>query len=261
MTADYHVHTKASPDALGSFKEYASIALTHGVEEIGFSDHVMLNGSNDPSSKLQFSMGSHAQEFVAFREEVSLPVKLGVEMDFFPSKIKHIEEFLGKHDFDYTIGAVHCIGEWTIDVCSQMMEYERRDVKQVYEDYFVLVRELCSLKIFDILAHLDLIKIFDYRPQTDWSQILDETAEAIASSGICVEINTAGLRRPCKEIYPSEQFLTALQRLGVPIVLGSDAHRPDQLGMDFGRAISLAKKVGYTDLCTFERRKRGSVRI
>jgi len=88
-----------------------------------------------------------------------------------------------------------------------------------------------------------------------------EAAETMAKSNICVEINTSGLRRPCSEIYPSEQFLKIIHSHDIPIVFGSDAHEPNDVGKNFKEAIKLAKKAGYTHACVFDSRKKVFVRI
>jgi histidinol-phosphatase (PHP family) len=255
---DYHIHTKASPDAKGDMKDYVEKAREQRIDEIGFSDHVLLHpASRYPSLSFQ-SVSEYVQSFLAFREESDLPVKLGVEMDFFPDAMEKIRSFIERYPFDYVAGAVHFIGDWLIDSRSQIHEYEKRDIQRVYEEYFGLVRKLCESRLFDSLAHPDLVKIFGFRPDCDFSYILEETAESIA---ICVEINTAGLRRPCAEIYPSEQFLKILRSYNVPIVFGSDAHEPSDVGRNFKEAINLARRAGYTSACLFDRREKEFVRI
>jgi histidinol-phosphatase (PHP family) len=139
--------------------------------------------------------------------------------------------------------------------------FSKTDTWQVYDEYFSLVRSAASSRLFDVLGHPDLIKIFGAKPKTDFSNILVETAETLAESNVCIEINTRGLRRPCQEIYPSEQFLRILHRHNVQVTFGSDAHVPEDVGRDFKEAIKLAKRVGYTHTCIFDRRERASVRI
>jgi histidinol-phosphatase (PHP family) len=142
-----------------------------------------------------------------------------------------------------------------------MREYSSRDAWQLYIEYFSLLKSAASSHLFDVLGHPDIIKIFGAKPKTDFSCILEETAETIAESNICIEINTRGLRRPCQEIYPSEQFLKILHKHGIPITFGSDAHAPEDVGRSFKKAIKLAKRVGYTHTCVFDCRERVSVRI
>lgn len=261
MVIDYHIHTKASPDADGSIEEYIKRAKENNIDEIGFSEHIILhNVDGFPYMPIQL-MPAYVRHFLYFKETSELPIKLGVEIDFAPCDIEKIKGFIQKYPFDYVIGAVHFIGDWPIDHPSQIQEYSKRDILQIYEEYFNLVKKLCECRLFDILAHPDLIKIFGFRPKGDFSNILYETAEIMAKSNICAEINTRGLRRPCSEIYPSEQFLKMLHNLGVPIVFGSDAHKPNDVGRNLADAVALAKKVGYTCAYIFNLRRRESVEI
>jgi histidinol-phosphatase (PHP family) len=73
---------------------------------------------------------------------------------------------------------------------------------------------------------------------------------------LAMELNTAGLRKDCKEIYPSPQIVGLAANLGVPITFASDAHTPTEVGMNFSEAVQLARKFGYTQSCRFTQRKR-----
>ena len=79
---------------------------------------------------------------------------------------------------------------------------------------------------------------------------------AAKKSGCAIELNTAGLRKDCKEIYPSRQMLELAFHKDVPITFGSDAHAPGEVGMNFAEAIQLAHSVGYQEYCRFEQRQR-----
>ena len=262
MLADYHIHTENSPDAKGSMEEYVRKAKEKALSEIGFSEHIIFHKIKDAPSMPIKSMPTYLQHFLSLREKSELPLKLGVEIDFIPGDNEEkIREFVQKHPFDYVIGAVHFIGKWAVDHPSQTHEYSERDISQVYEEYFGIVKKLCESKLFDVLAHPDLIKIFGFKPKGDFSHVLIEVAEVMAKSNICAEINTSGLRKPCKDIYPSEQFLKILHSQNVPIVFGSDAHQPEDVGRDFREAVKLAKKAGYTHTCVFNRRRRKSLKI
>jgi histidinol-phosphatase (PHP family) len=261
MIMDYHVHTSASPDARGTFEDYVIKAKEKGIGEIGFSDHFMFHEiSNYPCMRHQ-QTPTYIENFLALKKKFELPIKLGAEIDFFPEDISKIREFIQKHPFDYIIGAVHFIGNWGVDSPRQKHEYLKRDILQTYKEYFSLIAEMCKSRLFDVVAHVDLVKIFGFKPNCDLSTVLMETAEAIAKSKICVEINTSGLRRPCAEIYPSEQFLRILHDYDVPIVFGSDAHNPEDLGRNFQEALLLAKKAGYHQACIFNQRERVSIEI
>jgi len=261
MVLDYHIHTRASPDGKGSMQEYVKKAKEKRIDEIGFSDHVLLEHLKGRSGFFVRTMPVYVQGFLEFREKSEIPIKLGVEVDFSPDEVERTRKFIQEHPFDYVIGSVHTIDEWVIDDPSAKEEYSRRDPFQTYEEYFRLVRELCECRLFDVLGHPDLIKILGTRPDRDLTRVYEETAAAIAGSNMCVEINPKGLVRPCREIYPNERFLRILRDCGVPITLGSDAHEPNDVGLNLDEAVRLAKKVGYTEACRFSCREKTYVEI
>ena len=65
--------------------------------------------------------------------------------------------------------------------------------------------------------------------------------------------------RPVGEIYPSPEFVQTMYDFGVPFVLSSDAHRPEEVGREFGRSLALVRKVGYREIAVFEGRKRTAI--
>jgi len=79
-------------------------------------------------------------------------------------------------------------------------------------------------------------------------------ADAIAESGVAVEVSTAGLRKPVGELYPHPDLLAACRERGVPVTLASDAHSPQLVGRDFDRAVQLLRSVGYDTVTIFEQR-------
>lgn len=244
MVADYHIHTRASPDAEGSMADCGKVAEKRGIHEISFSEHVLLRPLTGRSDSFVQQMPAYVHDLIEFRKRSNVLVKMGIEIDFFPDEASKIKEFIQKYPFDYVIGSVHVIGEWIFDEPSEIHEYSKKDMCQVYNDYFSLVRSAASSGLFDVLGHPDLIKIFGAKPKTDFSRILVETAETIAKSNICAEINTRGLRRPCKEIYPNEQFLRILHEHGVPVTFGSDAHLPGGCWTKFQGSDRTGKKSG-----------------
>ena len=106
--------------------------------------------------------------------------------------------------------------------------------------------------LFDSLSHPDLVKIFGARVDAfDYTAV----ADAIADSGVAVEVSTAGLRRPVGELYPHPDLLAACRERGVPATTGSDAHVPELVGRDFDRARELLRSAGYETVTVFEQRR------
>jgi histidinol-phosphatase (PHP family) len=88
----------------------------------------------------------------------------------------------------------------------------------------------------------------------DCTPLYEKFLDAAAKAGCAIELNTAGLRKDCKEIYPCRDLLEIAFRKNVPITFGSDAHAPAEVGMDFAAAVALARSVGYTETLQFKQR-------
>jgi histidinol phosphatase-like PHP family hydrolase len=86
MIADYHVHTKASPDAAGTMADCVKVAKKKSIGEIGFSEHVLLRRLRGRSDSFVQQAPAYLRDFVNFKEESDLPIKLGIEIDFFRTK-------------------------------------------------------------------------------------------------------------------------------------------------------------------------------
>ena len=151
---------------------------------------------------------------------------------------------------------MHFLDGWGFDNPAEMEEYGRRDLDRVYEEYFALVQQAALSGLFDIIAHPDLIKKFAFRPARDLSPLYEETARAFQKAGVCAEVNSAGLRYPAGEIYPSFSFLKCLYKHNVPVTLGSDAHRPEQVGAGLPEALRLLREAGYQEIALFSARKK-----
>jgi len=187
---------------------------------------------------------------------LNLSIKLGVEVDYSPGSVDKIRAVLRRYSFDYVLGSVHSMGDWFFDDSRYVGEYQRRDLGQVYSEYFRLMQEAALSGLFDIMAHPDLIKKFGHKPKDDPQPLYRETVGAFKDAGVCIEVNTSGLRKPVKEIYPSREFLKLCLENRIPVTLGSDAHQPKEVGQDLEKAISLLKSVGYKELTLFTERKR-----
>ena len=88
-------------------------------------------------------------------------------------------------------------------------------------------------------------KKFGHRPTEDCTPLYERFLAAAKKHNCAIELNTAGLRKDCKEIYPSHQILALAHQHGVSITFGSDAHAPEEVGLNFAEAIQLARSVGY----------------
>lgn len=254
---DYHIHTKRCGHATGEMEEYVEQAIASGLEEIGFSDHLPFFHKRDSGYTMALEeLPNYVKEVERLKERYpQIRIKLAIEADYFPGREKETEKLIQGHPFDYVLGSVHFIDGWGFDIPEEKGSWEGKDVESVYRSYFQLLRQSARLPFFDIIGHSDLVKKFGHRSTASLDREIEETARLFRDEGKSVELNTSGLRKPAREIYPSERLLEAYHKYKVPIVFGSDAHAPKEVGQDFQKALALAKKVGYREALVYEKRK------
>ncbi len=258
LIGDYHMHTPLCGHAVGLPAEYVEQAIKLGFKEIGFCDHAPLVSHSDPKITMSFEQLRfyHAMiEDVRKRYAKKIKVKIGIEADFIPGFEEKTEAILNAYAYDYVYGSVHFINSWGIDDPAENERWNTADINKVYREYFDLLRRCAQSGLYDIMAHVDLVKKFCHFPTEDMTGEVKKTAEVFKASGVTIEINTSGLRKPVKEIYPSLAHLKIYCEGGVPLAFGSDAHAPTHVGKDFDKGIQLAKAAGYKEYRIFKQRK------
>jgi histidinol-phosphatase (PHP family) len=166
---------------------------------------------------------------------------------------------LEAREFDYVLGSVHFLREGAVDMDDYSVWDSGRSAEEIWTRYFETIGEAARSGLFDIAAHPDLVKYWSSAGRTpagDLRRYYEPAVERLAESGIAVEVSTAGLRKPVGELYPARAFLEMCVDAGVPVALSSDAHRPEDVGADYERALETLDDVGVSELCVFERRVR-----
>ncbi len=255
--ADYHIHTSRCGHASGTIAEYVEQARARGLAEIGFSDHLPLWHTIDATLAMSWDeFPLYMAEINKLKEDRGSPrVKLGIEADYIPEHIDRTAEILADYDFDYVMGSVHFIDGWGFDDRRYSHLYDAYEISDLYERYFNLLIEAAGTGLFDIMAHPDLVKKY-HRMEPEPISLYEKTAAALADAGVCIEVSSAGLRKPCREIYPSHEFLKICRAHDVPVTLGSDAHTPDQVGDEFNELVNALREAGYTEITIFDGRRR-----
>jgi len=259
LPADYHMHTPLCRHAVGEPVEYAQRALEIGLTEIGFSDHSPMRQDNFDNWRMNKSQLDEYVEKVrtAQKKFPQLTIRLALEVDYLPGHEGWIRGLAEKYPWDYFIGSVHYVSDsWAIDDPQKLSEWKNRDSFEVWRIYFDRLAKAAESKLFEIIGHADLPKKFGHKAPDNYAPLYEKFLDAAKKSGCAIELNTAGLRKECKEIYPSREILQLAFQKNVPITFGSDAHAPGEVGMNFTEAIQLAKSVGYKNYCKFARRKR-----
>lgn len=262
LPADYHMHTPLCRHAMGEPVDYARQAMQLGFTEIGFSDHSpMLRDDFDNWRMLYRQLDEYVAKVQLARQEFpQLTIRLALEVDYLPGHEDWIRSLATRHPWDYFIGSVHYVSEsWDIDNPAKLSEWKKRDAFEVWQIYFTRLTQAAESRLFDIIGHCDLPKKFGIRPAQDCTALYETFLDAVAKSDCAIELNTAGLRKDCREIYPSRQLLQLAFARHIPITFGSDAHAPEEVGMYFVDAMELARAVGYAETVRFHQRQRESI--
>lgn len=259
MKVDLHNHTILCNHATGSVDEYVEAAIACGSEYFGFSDHAPMH--YDPQYRMTFEEMELYERWVCDardRYAGDVTVLLGYEVDYLPG---YMDERVLKRPCDYLIGSVHFIDEWGFDNPEFIGRYQGADIDAIYRRYFELVETMAKSGHFDIVGHLDLLKVFKYLPTTDIRFLAREALKAIKQANMVVEINVAGWRKPIAEAYPSPSLLGEIAELEIPITFGSDAHRPDQVGLYSDEVEAIARGYGYTKCALYRGRDRELIKF
>jgi histidinol-phosphatase (PHP family) len=262
LPADYHMHTPLCRHASGEPVHYARRALELGFTEIGFSDHSPMARDDFDDWRMR---NDQLDEYVgrvrkAQRDFPQLVIRLGLEVDYLPGQEDWIRDLAARHRWDYFIGSVHYVSDsWAVDSPFQLAQWKHRDPWEVWSAYFERLTQAAATGLFEIIGHADLPKKFGHRPTRDCTPLYDRFLTAAKAHHCAIELNTAGLRKDCREVYPSSELLKLARQKEMPITFGSDAHAPAEVGMDFPQAVQLAREAGYTETLRFERRLARSV--
>ena len=267
MRVDLHNHTKLCNHAEGEMEEYVQKAIEEAIDIFGFSDHAPMNFDQKYRMSLA-DVDFYENEVRRLKEKYkdNIEILLGYEVDFLPGLI---EDRIINADVDYLIGSVHFLQKskeheevlihqdlWGFDNPEFIGHYKNADIDKIWEDYFEAITQLAKSGLFQIVGHLDLIKVFNFKPKKDVRLIAKKAIDAIKEANMAVEINAAGLRKPVKEPYPSRELLEMIYEKEIPITFASDAHAPGQIGFEKETIKNLAKAIGFKEQVYFCNKER-----
>jgi len=269
---DYHMHLENGPLTLEWLRRFWETAQKRGLSEIGISEHChkfkefypmfapLTQGTDSyPFMKewiakdFQLDLDHYVELLLAARQE-GIPVKIGLELDYLPGTEDFVQELLQQYPFDYILGSVHVIGKWGFDYAPEV--WADHDVNQAYREYYAVLASAVSSGLFDIAAHLDLIKVFGHQADCLFEEAVSLVLELMAQNNLSLELSSAGLRKPVKEIYPAEWILQRAAELDIPITFASDAHYPEDVGAAFDKLMSAAKRCGISKYSVYSKRQR-----
>ncbi len=257
---DSHMHTPLCKHAYGQPIAYAETGRRRGLRGIIMTCHSPM--PNGFSSSVRMS----PEEFPDYLELVEMSAQemdgrfdllLGLESDWFPGMESWLEELHGRAEFHFILGSVHPFLPEYKDM------FYRGDIVEFQKQYFVHLAEAAETGLFDCLSHPDIVKVMTAH---DWNfdklvETVDAVLTRIARTGVAMELNTSGLHKNYPEMNPGFPMLKMIRQHGIPVVIGSDAHRPRRVGEDFEFALESMREAGFDEVAYFKERKRVDVPI
>jgi len=253
---DCHVHTARCGHASGTAEDMLRAARSAGLSAVVITEHLPLPDGLDPNG----CYAMRPAEILPYAEELARAARAvpevllvpGAESDWIPSRAEETRSFRSRAraaGIEVLLGSVHFVEGWAFDDPDLVAEWDHHDVYDVWERYFALWCDAARSGEFEVMAHPDLVKKFGHVPQRDTRELFEAAAAAAAASGVLIEVSSAGLRKPVGELYPGPELLRAFARHGVGATVGSDAHAPEEVGMDISRACDALREAGYTQVC------------
>lgn len=266
IRVDLHTHTNHS-HARDCVRQMFEAGQTRGLLVQGFSEHSPRPEGYDYPSEyrehLAATFEDYIREVTELREEQAaqgITVLLGLEVDWLEEEIPYLRRMISSHKYDYLIGGIHFLGRWGFDSSAEDWAKLSPEKKyDLYARYYRTMKHMAESRLFNIVAHPDLIKIFSADDFRRWLELpgsmeqVKDALSAVRDAGMAMEISAAGLRKPCREIYPGPKILRAARELGLPITFASDSHATEQVAWGFDVLAEYAAAEGWTSSLIFSR--------
>ena len=259
LSANYHIHTYRCKHAEGDCRDYCEQAVAQGMETVGFADHTPLPDGRWPEVRMEMhELDGYVRSVrQAGREFPQLRVLLGMEVEILPQYVEFYEqELLGKRQFDYLIGSVHYIpvrARW-------QHVWQKARGPEVIRAYAELAVATIESGLVSCVAHPDLLGVIEEDWNVDYADAAREVCAAAAAARVPLEINARGIRNGLiartdgteRYRYPWTPFWEVAADEGASVVIGSDAHAPDEVAAGEQEIRTLIAELGLREVDIFE---------
>lgn len=263
ITADFHMHSSYSGDSNTPMEQMIQQAIRSGMSRICFTEHQDFDypGSDEiPADYFLLNTDAYLYDLIRMRQkyEDRIRISFGVELGLQPHLAERHARYVNSFDFDFVIGSSHvCHGQ---DPYYSSF-YTGRPEEEAYREYFVSILEnIRHFHDFDVYGHLDYVVRYGPSKDKDYTyekyrDIFDPILELLLELGKGLELNTGGLKHGLSQPNPCLAILKRYRAMGGEIItIGSDAHRPEQIGYAFDRAAEILKECGFSHYTTFQKR-------
>ena len=265
-----HQHSLYS-DGNAQPDKYIEKATELGFSAIGFTEHSPLPFDN-PFSLKQENVQKYIAEIDSLKQKYDGKIKIyrALEMDFIPEMSEDFNYWANECKTDYLIGSVHLVSPgngnplWFTDGPDPKIYDEGiqiffgGDVKKAVKTFFYQTNQMIETQTFDIIGHFDKIKMHNadrfFSDKDKWYQnFLDETLELIKAKNLIVEINTRGIyKKRSDKLFPDGYALKRVKNLNLPIIISSDAHKPEEINSLFDFTVDYLQNLGFKEMMSFD---------
>ncbi len=262
MLSDFHVHTSFSVDSKAPAREQIDAAIALGMKEICITDHHDYGTGGMCHKDYTVDIPSYFQALESLREEYRgrIHVRSGIELGLMLREQTYLEDLVKTIPADFIIGSNHFIDGY--DVYDRNFYHDCGSEQAAYFRFLESsLARIRALDCFDSLGHLDYVvrygptKNTNYRP-ADYMDVIDEILRTLISKGKALECNTAGFKYGLGHLHPYEEILKRYRELGGELLtIGSDGHRPQEVGGYFNEAGEILKSCGFRYYTVYHARK------
>jgi histidinol-phosphatase (PHP family) len=255
---DYHNHTKLCKHAEGEVYQYVEKAISLGITEMAFTDHMPLPNDFDIAHRMSETEMNIYVEWVKQVQSRYPEIKIlfGIEADYYEGFEKYSEKYLRQYDFDLVIMSIHFLKGWPEGSWVFNYDFPDRTFEDIYTEYLKTITNGIRTGLFDIIGHLDIVKTPGHSMAQLLPDELSKVMQEINKQNMVLEINSSGFRKKVGEPYPSLEMLDIIKENNVSICVGSDSHSPDQVGLKFDEIYESLNQNGFEALTLFEKRKQ-----
>ncbi len=225
MIANYHTHTYRCGHAVGEDRQYVETAIERGLKVLGFSEHVPMPFPDGHESRFRVPrrlLEDYVQCVLDLRAEYKedIDVRLGFEAEYYPDLFEAMLAELASYPVDYLLLAQH-FNDSRETIYNPHLQPSREALHQ-YVDMVIAGMETGR---FSCVAHPDL---FYYAgPDKVYQREMARLCRRAKELDVPLEINILGLRTGRN--YPNDLLWPLVKAEGCRVVLGCDAHAPEDV--------------------------------
>jgi len=260
---DYHNHTRLCKHAEGEVYQYVEKAISLGITEMAFTDHMPLPNDFDIAHRMSEKEMDVYIEWVRQAQSRYPEIKIlfGIEADYYEGFEEYTERYINQYDFDLVIMSIHFMKNWPKGNWVFKYDFPERSFEDIYSEYLQTIINGLKTGLFDVVGHLDIVKT----PGQSMTELvpneLSLVMQEINYQNMVLEINSSGFRKKMEEPYPELKMLDIIRENNVSICVGSDSHAPDQVGLKFDEIYETISRKAFESLTHFEKRKQTSYPI